>query len=48
MNEMRDNFSRLVFPKLFCSWTPFGFEKITMDPHILVQANSVQMMAIQS
>lgn len=25
-----------VLPKIFCSQTPFGFEKTTKNPHILV------------
>jgi hypothetical protein len=28
-----------MFCKLFCSRTPFGFKKITTDPHILADVN---------
>jgi hypothetical protein len=35
------NFSKpnLVFPKLFCLQTPFGFQNITTDPHILADVH---------
>jgi hypothetical protein len=33
--------SKAVFPNIFCSRTPFGFQKITTDPYILAHAHDI-------
>lgn len=35
-----DEQSKAALPKPFCSQTPFGYKKITTNPHILAQVDT--------